>query len=893
MNNFILLIPLLAILGGVGLSFDSAFAADYTLDQTFCNTMGGSWSGSICTLDQNYTLSAGDEMAIPTDTTLIINAEFNNEGKIFNDWDFIINNNGNIINNGEITNNFVIVNNDTIDNNGLIINTATIYNHNLINNDGTINNDGDISNYQKIKNDGEINNNNNGYIDNHDNLINNNQIINNGAIYNLGTTINEGTIDNDGTLENTDTINNLGTINNYFNIFNFGTLDNQGAINNAGGTITNDGTITGDAPIEAATVEPEVEAATGPFTLNESFCTNTMGGSWSGSTCTLDNSYILSASDTLTIPEGVTLINNDTLNNEGDIANYGTIYNYGLISSEGDISNDGLISSEGTIDNDGLISNIGAIVNYDTINNEGTINNDGTINNYGNINNNGEINNYGNINNNETINGNDPIDWLDMPQPPVVQPPVVQPPVQTPTQNNEFDLTAAVCEQAAVDDIDIQWTAPILSGYAGTCIINNEFEGTDRPGETLIVSQDVILLLRNAAGGIVDGAMMQVDGALVLENTVYGNQGLLQVDGYLHIDEDSTFYNIGTTPQSITYKGQTSELTGMGELIVGPNADVLLESELKNSGLIDNAGAFDINMCSGSVDNIGAATITNVENGVVNEIACNNQPVNPPANPGADTTAPVISVPRNAQLQVETAGAVATQFFRATAVDETDGNVAVNCNFPQNNKYRVGTSTITCSAVDNSGNTAQKSFSVTVAVADADAVTCGTGTELFAGECRAIPVRNAPVVQPPVVQPPVAPQVQETVAPIGLIATVTDNYENGVTTLDIKFNKNFVNYEIEVTQNGDTLLRETDHALGTSVTYKVTAQGSVENPIDVKLTSLGIGLPGQESRWTGPTGLITNVQVVPEFGTIAMMILVVAIVSIVAVTSKSRLIAKF
>ena len=178
-------------------------------------------------------------------------------------------------------------------------------------------------------------------------------------------------------------------------------------------------------------------------------------------------------------------------------------------------------------------------------------------------------------------------------------------------------------------------------------------------------------------------------------------------------------------------------------------------------------------------------------------------------------------------------------------------------------------------------------------VADANAVTCGTGTELFAGECRAIPVRNEITNDPTVRQPTVTPQVQETVIPIGLIATVTDNYENGVTTLDIKFNKNFVNYEIDVTQNGNTLLRETDHALGTTATYKVMAQGSVENPIDVKLTSLGIGLPGQESRWTGPTGLITNVQVVPEFGTIAMMILVVAIVSIVAVTSKSRLIAKF
>ena len=384
-------------------------------------------------------------------------------------------------------------------------------------------------------------------------------------------------------------------------------------------------------------------------------------------------------------------------------------------------------------------------------------------------------------------------------------------------ENNEFELTAAECEQAAVDEIDVQWTAPILPGYAGTCIVNNEFEGANSAGDSIIVRQDVILVLRNAPGGIVDGAMMQVDGALVLENTMLVNMGLLQVDGHLHIDEDSSFYNIGTS-QSITFEGQTAELTGLGELIVGPNADVLLESELKNSGLIENAGTFDINMCSGSVDNIRAATITNVENGVVNEIACETQQVN-------------------------------------------------------NNQ-----------------------------------ITCGAGTELFGGECRVIPVRDAPVVQPPVVQPPVvqppvvqppvvqqpvAPQVQETLTPIGLIATVTDTFENGVTTLDIKFNKNYVNYEIDVTQNGNRLLKETNHALGTTATYKVTAQGSVENPIDVKLTSLGIGLPGQESKWTGPTGLITNVQVVPEFGTIAMMILVVAIVSIVAVTSKSRLIAKF
>ena len=72
--------------------------------------------------------------------------------------------------------------------------------------------------------------------------------------------------------------------------------------------------------------------------------------------------------------------------------------------------------------------------------------------------------------------------------------------------------------------------------------------------------------------------------------------GLLQVDGYLHIDEDSRFYNIGATTQSITYQGETIEFTGLGELIVGPNASVLLESELKNRNSIDNAGTFDINI---------------------------------------------------------------------------------------------------------------------------------------------------------------------------------------------------------------------------------------------------------------------------------------------------------
>jgi predicted secreted protein with PEFG-CTERM motif len=73
----------------------------------------------------------------------------------------------------------------------------------------------------------------------------------------------------------------------------------------------------------------------------------------------------------------------------------------------------------------------------------------------------------------------------------------------------------------------------------------------------------------------------------------------------------------------------------------------------------------------------------------------------------------------------------------------------------------------------------------------------------------------------------------------------------------------------------------------------IDAVGSDENPIDVDIVSLGIGAPGAEADWTGPTGSVATAIVVPEFGTIAMMILAVAIISIVAVTAKSRVIPRF
>ena len=99
-----------------------------------------------------------------------------------------------------------------------------------------------------------------------------------------------------------------------------------------------------------------------------------------------------------------------------------------------------------------------------------------------------------------------------------------------------------------------------------------------------------------------------------------------------------------------------------------------------------------------------------------------------------------------------------------------------------------------------------------------------------------------------------------------------------------------VNHDIMVTQNGEEVLNDegAHHHEGTGM--HTTAPLDSSDPVDITITFQGYGIDEK----TGPIGeevVFTNV--VPEFGTIAMMILAVAIISIVAVTAKSRVVPRF
>ncbi len=128
---------------------------------------------------------------------------------------------------------------------------------------------------------------------------------------------------------------------------------------------------------------------------------------------------------------------------------------------------------------------------------------------------------------------------------------------------------------------------------------------------------------------------------------------------------------------------------------------------------------------------------------------------------------------------------------------------------------------------------------------------------------------------------------------VELMVTITDSEVLGGTQVELEFSEIHVNYEITAMQNGETIYTETAHAMENTATHQIDAVGSDESPIDIDIVSFGIGVPGNEADWTGPTGIVATSQVVPEFGTIAMMILAVAIISIVAVTAKSRVVPRF
>ena len=122
--------------------------------------------------------------------------------------------------------------------------------------------------------------------------------------------------------------------------------------------------------------------------------------------------------------------------------------------------------------------------------------------------------------------------------------------------------------------------------------------------------------------------------------------------------------------------------------------------------------------------------------------------------------------------------------------------------------------------------------------------------------------------------------------------TVSNPSADEIMTLDIKFRdstgslKKHSNYDMTISQNGEEI-----HSVSGAHDHEGEGSHSFgplgsDDPVDITVTILGFGLPDDEENWTGPTGEVLMFNVVPEFGTIVMVVMFAAIASVVVLSSK-------
>ena len=95
-----------------------------------------------------------------------------------------------------------------------------------------------------------------------------------------------------------------------------------------------------------------------------------------------------------------------------------------------------------------------------------------------------------------------------------------------------------------------------------------------------------------------------------------------------------------------------------------------------------------------------------------------------------------------------------------------------------------------------------------------------------------------------------------------------------------------VNYSVEAIQNEHQVMNSDGYSKNGFVNLSTLPLSSNEQ-VTINVTINGIGLPEDENNWSGPKGQIIMFNVVPEFGTIVMMIFIISIISSIVISRRS------
>lgn len=167
-----------------------------------------------------------------------------------------------------------------------------------------------------------------------------------------------------------------------------------------------------------------------------------------------------------------------------------------------------------------------------------------------------------------------------------------------------------------------------------------------------------------------------------------------------------------TTPPTIvgTPDAQVAEATGS-------DGAVVTYSDPTASDLVDGARPVSCLPASGSTFALGATLVTCTSSDTRSNTSTTTFTVTV-----TDTTSPVLIVPADITAEA-TSAAGAAVVFNATATDIVDGTVTPSCDAASGDTFPLGSTTVTCSATDDAGNSTIGSFAITVVDTTAPALT--------------------------------------------------------------------------------------------------------------------------------------------------------------------------
>ncbi len=254
------------------------------------------------------------------------------------------------------------------------------------------------------------------------------------------------------------------------------------------------------------------------------------------------------------------------------------------------------------------------------------------------------------------------------------------------------------------------------------------------------------------------------DGTLSVVNSTISGNTATSIGGGLCNAGNTTLRNVTITNNTAAFGGginQSYRSTNLANTIVAGNTATSRGIEIENEGgsvtsagrnlIGDSAGNYgaityhstdirDVDPRIGILEDNGGTTPTHAlftgspaidaipvsdckdATGVV--IATDQRGSARPDGPGCDIgsyegsimpdlEAPALSLPSDFSVEATSASG-ATANYTASANDQVDGNVTVNCSPASGTAFSLGETTVNCSAIDQAGNSAAGSFQVTV-----------------------------------------------------------------------------------------------------------------------------------------------------------------------------------